>query len=272
MTNTRARGWVWVLNNYTDEQMTAYDAIDCEYVIYGKEVGKSGTKHLQGYIYWKNPKSFNAVKRILPGSPHIEAAKGTANDNEKYASKDGDFTVRGTIPRQGSRNDIQDIIQSVREGASMRSILGVARSYQAAKMGELAKRYFKQPRGVAPNVLWFWGPTGVGKTHAAQEHVGDDSPPYWVYDGKWWCGYDGHENVIWDEFRADQVKFSRLLRLLDKWPVDVEVKGGSVQFMAKLIIITSNKHPKDIYDKSDEEVQQLLRRIKEVRHFSKLLK
>lgn len=271
MTNNRARAWVWVLNNYTDEEMTSIDVIECEYVIYGKEVGKSGTKHLQGYIYWKNAKSFNAVQRILPRA-HLEPAKGSADENKTYCSKDGDVTERGVLPNQGRRSDIQSVILAVSRGDNMRSILLNASSYQSARMGELALKYMEPTRKVAPDVLWFWGPTGVGKTHMANEIFKEGDTPYWVYDGKWWCGYDGHKNVVWDEFRADQVKFSRLLRLLDKWPIAVEVKGGQRQLVAEKIIITCNKHPKDVYDKSDEEVQQLLRRIKEVRHFSELLK
>lgn len=42
----------------------------------------------------------------------------------------------------------------------------------------------------------------------------------------------------------------------------VDVKGGRVPFLFKNIYITSNYHPKDWYNKSDNELKALARRIK----------
>ena len=62
--------------------------------------------------------------------------------------------------------------------------------------------------------------------------------------------------------------FSELLRILDRYPHRVEVKGGSVQFNSSLIIITSPKSPQETWDgRSAEDIAQLTRRITEIRHF-----
>lgn len=85
----------FTLNNYTTEE---YDELiltiknkNIKYII-GKEVGKQGTKHLQGFLLYKNSVSFNSVKKILPKA-HIEIAKGNVKQNVKYCSKDNDFVT-----------------------------------------------------------------------------------------------------------------------------------------------------------------------------------
>ena len=49
-----------------------------------------------------------------------------------------------------------------------------------------------------------------------------------------------------------------MLRLLDRYPFQVEIKGAHVQFTSKLIVITSNKSPDSWYKC---ENSALLRRI-----------
>ena len=62
--------------------------------------------------------------------------------------------------------------------------------------------------------------------------------------------------------------FSELLRLLDRYPMQVETKGGSVAFNSPLIIITAPQSPMDMWSgRTQEDLQQLLRRITEVRFF-----
>jgi len=89
----RSRKWSFTLNNYTEEE---YDTItqacnnkDWKYII-GKEVGESGTPHLQGFIEHTNAISFDLMKQILPRA-HIEKSKGTTQQNLTYCSKDNDF-------------------------------------------------------------------------------------------------------------------------------------------------------------------------------------
>ena len=66
---------------------------------------------------------------------------------------------------------------------------------------------------------------------------------------QWWDGYAGESVVIiWDEPDSD-IEFGQLLQLCDRYEHRVEVKGGFVQFIAKLIIFTSNFHPETLFAK-----------------------
>lgn len=90
---SRARGWCFTLNNYSDEEFCAlknFGHSNTVKFIIGKEVGSEGTPHLQGYYYFKNPREFKSVKS-LNERLHIEKAKGNPQQNFKYCSKEGNY-------------------------------------------------------------------------------------------------------------------------------------------------------------------------------------
>ena len=69
--------------------------------------------------------------------------------------------------------------------------------------------------------------------------------------GKWWDGYSGQETVVLDDFKDYAMPLVELQRLLDWYPLWVEVKGGSVPMMAKRYVLTSNTSPDDWYIRAD---------------------
>lgn len=99
----RYRKWVFTLNNYTKEQ---YEGLryylehrkHTKFII-GKEVGASGTPHLQGYINSKNPISFQTLKNLC-NQLHLEKAKGSDVENYNYCSKEGDFFTNFEMDRK----------------------------------------------------------------------------------------------------------------------------------------------------------------------------
>lgn len=78
------RGWCLTINNYKEEDIKKIETF--EKYVYQIEKGKLGTEHLQGYVYSKNPRFFNAIKKEFPLA-HIEQAKGTPKQNFKYCTK-----------------------------------------------------------------------------------------------------------------------------------------------------------------------------------------
>lgn len=87
----RSRRWCFTINNYTEDQLVSLSQVfqGDEYVI-GREVGEEGTKHLQGYLRFKNQKDFDYLKKLMPEA-HIEKCKGKHEDNIKYCTKDGNY-------------------------------------------------------------------------------------------------------------------------------------------------------------------------------------
>lgn len=205
---------------------------------------------------------------------HCEPQKGTFVQAKAYVTKDSDRVPGtgvlewGVPPAQGKRKDLDIVRDIVSAGGGMRDVVSSVSSYQAMRSAELMLKYTEKARDFMPDVFWFYGSTGSGKTKRAfelfEERRQSVSEEAWV-SGKsleWFEGYDGHSFAIIDDFRKDFCKFHELLRLLDRYPYRVAVKGSSRQFVARTIVFTCPWHPEVLYaGRSDEDIGQLLRRI-----------
>lgn len=262
----KSRSYCFTWNNYSEDEWEGCKRNNCVYLVMGREKCPStGTKHIQGYIYFKNAITFKSMNKMFNGA-HITQANGTAEDNFKYCSKEGEFYEQGERPKQGKRTDLAGIRDNVKEGCNMRDVLNECTNFQATRIAEVMLKYFERERYFKTEVLWFFGETGCGKTTEAVRRM-DGESIYWCSFGKWWEGYDAHENVIIDDIREETFYFHTLLRITDRYPLRVECKGGSRQLLARKIIITCPVHPTILYkgwDKND----QLTRRISEIREFN----
>lgn len=265
--NVRSRAWSFTINNYTEKDIEFLEDYlsTCSYGIYGKEIAPSTqTRHLQCYSYTDNALSFSKMKKLFP-TAHIEKSKGSPEDNQKYCRKENDYKEYGTIPKQGKRTDLDEIRNIVTTTGKMSEVVLVAKSYQSVKMAEQLLKYHEPKRTWEPVVKWYYGPTGTGKSMSAMKELNNDF--YMCMDtARWFDGYDAHENVIIDDMRKDFTKFHLLLKMLGGTPYTVETKGGSRQFLAKRIIITSCYSPYEMYE-TREDIQQLIRRITEIKKF-----
>lgn len=237
---------------------------DFQYFCIGYEVcPDTKNKHAHIYVEYKNARHFNAIKKIDTKS-HIEARKGTAKQAEAYAQKDGLFVCNGERSKQGKRTDLaicRELI--IEDGLNMKDAIFHMKSSQSIRTAECLLKYFEKKRDWKPTVYWLYGKTGTGKTRQAVEFFKNNNIPYWtsMKNLKWWEGYDGEGGVLIDDFRADFCTFHELLRILDRYEYRIEVKGGSRQLLSTHMIITSPMHPSVAYNKSEEDVKQLLRRI-----------
>jgi len=67
--------------------------------------------------------------------------------------------------------------------------------------------------------------------------AGDDV--YYKTRGDWWDGYKQHKAVIIDDFYG-WLKYDELLKITDRYPYQVPIKGGFENFTSEHIYITSN--------------------------------
>lgn len=243
-----------------------YNKFDGDYIICGDEVCPSTKRrHWQGFIYFKNAKSVSAARKSFKPR-HIELCGGNAGENITYSSKDANIVFeRGNRPEQGARNDLRALHERLVDEPRIRTIVESGANLQQIRHAEKILQYIEPSRDWKPEVYWFHGPTGTGKTREAVARC--ENP--WISSKslRWWEGYDGHEDVIFDDFRKDFCTFHELLRILDRYAYRVEYKGGSRQLLAKRIFITSPYSPAETYC-TREDVAQLLRRITEVVDFA----
>lgn len=267
----RFRGFTFTINNWDESDVefltNLYNGGTVRYLVFGKEIAPStGTPHLQGYIYFMNPRTFNGVKKMFKPN-HIEVAR-TIEAAANYCKEDGDYTEFGDLPEQGKRNDIELIKEMVKNGASKQDIYDVSSNWQTYRMGEKGIELRKgAKRNWKTEVYWFWGATGTGKSRRAF----DEAPDAWVsgniVNNFVFDGYNGEEDVILDDLRPNQMKFQELLRVFDRYPFRVRVLGGSREFVAKRIFVTTTKPPSLFYEnRTDEDIMQLIRRIEVVEH------
>jgi len=68
--SSRARNWFFTLNNYTKNDITQIELLEIECKIqkyvFQEEKGENGTEHLQGTLVFKNARSFDSMKKLLP--------------------------------------------------------------------------------------------------------------------------------------------------------------------------------------------------------------
>lgn len=261
----RHRNWCFTLNNYKDSDQHGLAESNCRYIIWGREIGASGTRHLQGYVEFDKAYTMSSVKKHIKEleRAHLEPRRGSQSQARDYCMKDGDFSEHGTRKMQGRRGDLDKTRElAVTEG--MRSVTEVC-NLQQIRVAEKYLEYNEKKRDWETMVIWIHGPSGCGKSRMAQEIVkGEDY--YWKSDNsKWWPGYDGHEIIIWDDFRDGACTFTEWLTLTDRYPKLVELKGGSRQILAKTIIFTSIEHPRQVFMYNDnEDYTQVERRINEI--------
>nr|WCR62206.1 MAG: replication associated protein [Circoviridae sp.] len=191
-----------------------------------------------------------------------------------YVKKDGEFIDIGECPYKEKmttaeknklylENNLEDLIEQ-----GELSLFHYKQILVARNMYYMSKRANKERRPV--RVIWLWGPTGSGKTRYAIEHAGDE---YWISNhSEWFDGYWGQKTVILDDLRASTYKFAFLLRLLDRYPMMVQIKGGWEVWNPEVIYITAPERPEKVFINREtgetwDSIDQLVRRVHEFIEF-----
>lgn len=184
----------------------------------------------------------------------------------------GSLTVNIGANEQGKRTDLASAVETMRSTKSLKALaeqhpttyVKYHRGFEAL-WTEICSQSRDRSQGVGVCVLW--GPTGTGKTKRAYDLASDLQgllgKQYYVKPSynMWWDGYRGEPVVIIDEYTG-QWPIAYLLLVLDRYPMKLEVKGGTVNLAATTFLITSNVPPAEWYiNASLEQKAALERRI-----------
>jgi len=116
---SQSKRWVFTLNNYDEAELESLRANlqkEARYAIFGKEVGKEDTPHLQGYASFGNAYRLKRVKLLLGERCHVEVARGNEEENYIYCSKENNFEEFGKRIESGKRNDLELFKEAVKNG------------------------------------------------------------------------------------------------------------------------------------------------------------
>lgn len=264
----QSRKWQLTINNPADkgldheaikkalEQLTALD-----YYCLADEIGATEhTRHTHIFTVLRNPARFGRLKRLFPEG-HIEAAKGTIQENRDYVAKSGkwandpkaDTSIPGTFeesgeppeePGQGARTDIALIYQQIEDGMSNAEIMA-ANPDSAMHIGKMDKirqdileaRYRETWRAL--DVTYIFGPTETGKTRGVMEKHGYGNV-YRVTDYNHpFDRYAQEPVLLLDEFRSSLL-IGDMLDYLDGYPLALPARYANRQACYETVYIISN--------------------------------
>ncbi|ATP66708.1 Rep [Rodent associated cyclovirus 2] len=260
MQNSKVRRFCFTWNNFDESAYTKCENFIrsfCKYGIVGEEFApNTGTAHLQGFCNLHKPTRFNTIKKHLHNSIHIEKAMGSDIDNQKYCSKSGIYFEEGTPHCQGQRTDIQAVVETIAAGTT--KIEDIATKHPGAfiKYHRGIREYLRMASPISPRehktiVHYYWGPPGSGKSRRALEEAKlTNLPIYYKPRGLWWDGYNQQPNVIIDDFYG-WIKYDEMLKIMDRYPYKVQIKGGFEEFTSTTIWITSNINTDLLYKFND---------------------
>ena len=262
--------WCFTVNNPT--QPIPFDSADMDYLVYQKERGAEGTEHYQGFVIFKCRKRMQGAKSYIGPTAHMEQTKGTSQQASDYCKKT-DTQIEppleyGEVPvsNQGKRNDLQVILDAIKTNnpclEEMKDTAAYVRNYNCL---ERYQQQQQEPRRFKPLVYWIYGKTGVGKSR----WVNDNELDLCVADvhNSFFLQYDNEEAILFDDIRSTTFHFNYLLRLLDRYPMKINIKNGMRVFNSKRIYITCPWNFTKLFeDVNDENLDQLKRRITRVIH------
>ena len=194
---------------------------------------------------------------------HFEKRQGTQAQAIEYCKKDGDFVEFGVPTKQGKRTDLENI---VKECKTIVEVMDKHPQVYCMYRNGLKDIYAKKVEDSLPvmrNVVVevYWGVTGSGKTYKA---LTENTDVYrLLYSQKSdrvnFDGYVGQKCLLIDEFYG-QIDYPFMLCLLDKYKLQLHVKGSTTWAQWTKVIITSNSSPCMWYP-NQQNIDPLLRRI-----------
>lgn len=281
MTNQKySRFWLFTLNNPdADELFDLLDAVEegpqVSYLVYQLETGEEGTPHYQGYLELVKGRQLSFVKSLLPRAHwEMKVAQSTAEQCKAYCTKqegrlDGPWEYGSMkVSEQGKRRDLDELQKAMKNGLTEMQFRDEFFPLWA-KHPKLLARY----KAVEPpkprddlRVILCYGAPGTGKSTWAHTKY----PDAWVaMRSKWFEGYEGQREAIFDDFDGSWYSFSDFKRYFDHYKCMVEIKGSAVHLECNVMVITSNKLPEKWYKlNNNNDELAVTRRIHEVLWFN----
>ena len=194
---SQRKSWVFTLNNFSGPELTMLKEklTDlCTYAIIGKEVGESGTPHLQGAFTLKDYKRMTWLKNQLSSRAHWEPMMGTEADSQKYCSKEGDVVLQLGTPRESKTgNNCRDVINAIKKGDEMPDDLVGLYSTRKRAFTEIASDELARERKKARIEMYKTAKLKRWQHELKKQLEGepDSRAIFWYYDN------DGNKGKSW---------------------------------------------------------------------------
>jgi len=282
------------------------------YVVWQWERGGETNKlHGQGFASFPGRLRLDQILALFSHPVHVKPVLKHPEKAIEYCKKQNtneegqrirdDGRVEGTEPfehgdpgkideQRGKRTDVGQLVEAIDDDLTPAQIRREVPD-AASKCQKFVDRMFtdrlkaRARQREPPDVILYWGPTGVGKTSRAISEVQDMHPgedPYdFIYFAEltgnqvWFDGYQGEDVIIFDDVgpgwfeKPDRVvRPETMLRWLDRYPIRLNVKCDHSWLCASRIYLTSNL-PAEAWDFGHHH-EALMRRLTHVEHIGAL--
>ena len=292
----RKNGWCFTS---FEKSKPAFNVDFMSFMCFSPEICPTTKKeHWQGFMYFKNKVSLQWIKKNINGKWWLKIIKGSPKQNMIYCGKEDymkddkmklknpKYEQFGDEPKgQGNREDLKKITDDLLDGKidlindiiTKEPILYHQYGRTLDKIDSIVLN--KGIRNLKENelkVIWLFGGSGLGKSARVSEYLIDKE--FYLLnpnDNGFWEGYRKQKIVVLNDYRGE-IPFSQFLNICDIHFCNIKQKCKAViPLLADTFIITSSKHPVDIYNKScdkNDNISQLLRRclIIEIKEDTKL--
>lgn len=262
---TKARFWLLTSFVLTWSPPTDLGAIEWQGVqeLKGqKEIGAdTNREHWQLYCAFKQSVRLSAVKKLFGSTVHAEPTRSGAAAS--YVLKD-ETAIAGTrfaLGKKAMNRNSKTDWEAVKTLAIAGKIADVP--------PDIYIKYYRTLKDIAKDNMakmtdlestcgtWYYGPPGVGKSHKARV---DFPEAYMKMQNKWWCGYQGEENIIIDDY--DSKALGHHLKIwADKYAFIAETKGYAISIRPKHIVVTSNYSIDEIFPDDQVLAKAIKRRF-----------
>lgn len=100
---------------HSPDPRTLFDHTTMTYLVVGDETcPETGRAHYQCFVQFIKKVRWNQVKAIFGAQSHVEACRGSPEQNRDYCTKDGNFTEFGDMVTNGKRTDLLDAANAAR--------------------------------------------------------------------------------------------------------------------------------------------------------------
>lgn len=259
--------WCFTLHNYTDADLAILDALECTYLIYGKEVGETGeTPHLQGVIMFKNQVYFASLKkRLVNQAYHLSRVhkRSTVWHAAEYCKKEGVYIERGEPPvsqvekgkagKKSSEERWTEMYTLAQDGKFDELAVVYTREFilyrEKFRLIYLTRMSLAVIRRLPHNRLhlWVWGEPGYGKSLFCDENYPDAYRKN--LQDPFWQNYNYQKVVRIDEIDKYDARYISYIKI---W-CDIYAFEGRVKFMDNqlirpdMFIFNSNFHFEEIW-------------------------
>jgi len=264
-------GWrniCWTCFDLSDKAINAIQSVVADghasYCVYQhEECPTTHKRHLQGFTIFKKQTSWTQVRTLFnledKGKIHLEKMRGSILEASNYCKKD-ESRVPGTLiyesgpcptksGDQGKRNDLDDVIEALDAGASLRDIANNhPRTYVRNYKGIAQLKHIRsKPRNFQTMSMVIYGASNSGKSYWVRETYPN---ALWLTKGAtnmWYDDYDDHQVIVFDEFNGGAMPLSAFKRLIDATPLTLDAKGSQRNVKPALVIFLSNDAPSEWY-------------------------